>query len=119
MRLSHRLFRVILLVSVLLNLGDAPYLDEILDAESQHQHQSTGVSVTGSGTSNSPQAPDPVKHVCSAYELLLHLYGVVHDGLSMSAPIAVSERPPEKFFFPPSALRERIDRPPQHRLPVA
>jgi hypothetical protein len=118
MRLSVRVFRVILLVSVLLNLGDAPYLDEIFDAQSQQQ-QTADASMLAGGTPNSPQAPDPAKHVCSGYELLLHLYGVVHDGMPLPAPIAASERPPQKFSFVAFALRERIDRPPQDSSPVA
>jgi len=113
-----RLFRVVLLLSVLVNLADAPYLDEIFDTESQEQRLADA-STNGPGTSNPSQTPDPVKHPCSGYELLLHLYGVVHDGLTLQITTVASDRPPEKSVFVPFVLRERIDRPPQDRISIA
>jgi hypothetical protein len=114
MRLASRVFRLILLLSVVLNLGDAPYLDEIFDAGSPLQQQTADASIGGSGgASNSPQAPDPTKHACSGYELLLHLYGVVHEVITLATASGTSERPAQEFLFVALVPRERIDRPPE------
>lgn len=116
MRFWSRAFRFVLLVSVLLNLGDAPYLDEIFAEESQHQQQSVQVSINGGGGGggepSSPQAPDPSNYACCGYQLLLHLHAMVAEAVTLPVVNATKDLLPQEFLFVGSAPLDRIDRPP-------
>jgi len=102
---------------VLLNLGDAPYLDEILsDSTQQQEHGGLLADLDDGGTNPSKPADSP-GGACCAYQLLLSLQGVTSNSVPWTSAGATEVFPPEEFLFIVSTLSDRIDRPPR-RLPL-
>jgi hypothetical protein len=112
MRLSARFFRYIVLVSVVLNLGDAPYLDEIFD-DLQQDKQGVSASYSDAADPALPVPQDSSKHTCHGFQrLLLSLQAVVAEAPSLPILTIASEVARQEVLFPDSVSLDRIDRPP-------
>jgi hypothetical protein len=107
-----RAFRYILLVSVLLNLGDAPYLDEIFSESTQQQEHSALLADLDDGGADSSKPADKPYGACCG-QLLLSLQSVITNSVVWSTASATQVFPPEAFFFIVPTLSDRIDRPPR------
>lgn len=111
MRLSARFFRYVVLVSVVLNLGDAPYLDEIFD-DLEQDSQTLSVSYSNDLDPVSPELQDSSKHTGRAFQqLLLSLQALVAEPLLLPV-LTASDVARQEMLFPDSASLDRIDRPP-------
>jgi hypothetical protein len=110
--LMRSAFRCLLLLAVLLNLGDAPYLDEIFAELAPMQ---TGLSAASAG--------DCAKHVLggrhahkvrhSGYESLLANVPLIGADLTLAVIESADEVPVSAGFFVSSPPHDAIDRPPR------
>jgi hypothetical protein len=108
---SGRLFHYILLASVLFNLGDAPYLDEIF-AELEQQRQ-TALATNADETD--PALPKPAgtpKTAGCGYQLLLSMDAISAERMTLPTARTAKVFPQQEFLFLCSVPLDRIDRPP-------
>jgi hypothetical protein len=113
MRLSGRLFRYVLLASVLLNLGDAPYIDEIFD---NFTAQQSGGSLVLTSYDENTQLPSPGKTSSAVFYgyLLVSALTLVASHESAAAVVCPAQTLPPEYLFSFSSLPPgRIDRPPR------
>ena len=103
----------LVLVSVLLNLADWPYVDEIVDGVALAS-QASGHAATVSDHSKQPVGSD--SKVAVGYQLLLQLQAVPLEPLHFTAAPPAKASPVKRSFVlllvPP-----RIDRPPISGIP--
>lgn len=110
----RRLFRYVLLVSVLLNLGDAPYVDEILDHFVPEQNNSDLVLTSSDGNSELPNSGPSRTAVFFGYQLLLSGVALVAaNGRTPSVSRSKQTSAPENRVSFTSLPPGRIDRPPR------
>lgn len=101
-------------MSVVLNLGDAPYLDEIFDGLEQ-DNQSVSFSRSDAEDPALPNSQDPSRHAYRAFQqLLLSLQAMVTEALSLPVSTTASEVAQQEILFPDSVSLDRIDRPPHN-----
>lgn len=106
------LFRYFLLLCVMLNLGDAPYIDEIF-AET---NLPVNVSIADSqqGAQADPQnAEHPVLAQHSVYENLLANVPLPTREINLALQQTSQETPPASAFYLPSPPCSRLERPPR------
>ena len=96
----------------MLNLGDAPYFDEILQDIEHHELQ--GRAVADASDAGSPKSQDKTVRDCSGYQSLLSLQGMTSEPLALRAPSISSDVVLQEFQFPSSVSPDRIDRPPRN-----
>ncbi|MDE2599075.1 MAG: hypothetical protein KGL40_05580 [Rhodocyclaceae bacterium] len=113
MRLRFQtLFRYFLLLCVVLNLGDAPYFDEIMEENSQPIHVSMADS-----PQESKAAPQDIDHPALAhhggYENLLANVPLPTREMSFVLRQTSQEAPQAVAFHLPSPPSNRLERPPR------
>jgi hypothetical protein len=100
-----------LLIVLALNLGDWPYIDEIL-ADVQPSVSTSAVTSTDSGAPASDKSGAPAK-LAVAYQLLLHLGQFALNGASIVIPTATTQSPFDlRSSVYHSVVPDRLDRPP-------
>lgn len=111
---SGRLFPFLLLASVLLNLGDAPYIDEIFDGFVPHHID--GVMVLRSNDADAQSSGSGKTSPAAFYGYQLLVSGLAVVSFRDPKPAVVYFRQtslPEYFFSFSSLPPGRIDRPPR------
>jgi len=96
-----------------LNLGDAPYLDEIFAEESQNKQQAAHEWITGDDDPISLPAPDPAKNTCCGYQSLLHLYAIVPDRVTLPMPSVTENYSSHEFRLVAFVPSDPLEPPPR------
>lgn len=115
---SFGLFRWFLLLCVMLNLGDAPYVDEIF-ANGGGQLSVLTLATAGHADASSVAA-DTGKTKRSPYENLLSNVPLpAEDPPAMIFPILAGDIPTSASFHIPLPHGSRIERPPRTTTPLS
>lgn len=114
------LFRWFLLLCVVLNLGDAPYIDEILaDMDGQQTLVTAAASAAEHADATSPHN-DAGKATRSPYENLLSNVPMPAEDVAPTVFAKPAEAvPPSAAYFVPVPPGSRIERPPRTGLRTA
>lgn len=112
---AGRLFRCLVLASVLLNLGDAPYVDEIFGDLPLAQSHGVSISVAPDEDTQAPDTARASRAISVTYQLLVSCLAVVGScGPVLEVVRLADARPTEDFLAFSSLPPGRIDRPPRY-----
>lgn len=111
MKIVRRILSWALLASVVMALGDAPYVDELFDNLAPHDARMHDDARAAAGIRSPAPATDSSMHALRIYEALATI-------IPSPAEITIAHAAPSRDFFaaayrsPASASLRRIDRPP-------
>lgn len=111
------LFRYFLLLCVVLNLGDAPYIDEIFAETNLPVNASIADSQQGVRT-DSQDVEHPVLAHHSVYENLLANVPLPTREMNLALQQTSQETPSASAFYLPSPPNSRLERPPRQTQTV-
>src|SRR4249919_3845909 len=95
---SSGLFHYILLASVLFNLGDAPYLDEIF-GELEQQRQTALATNADDIDPTLPKPASTPKTASCGYQLLLSLDAISAERMTLPTASTTKVFPQQEFLF--------------------
>lgn len=116
MRRLVRLLAIVLLVTLAVDLGDWPYIDEILSGL-QAQGNATDQPAPGDGQDDSPSRnPGAPAKSAQTYQVLLHMGQLAAaDGFAVAVAPGQAQAPPRlAAAIYDSFVSARLDRPPDH-----
>jgi len=89
----------LVLVTLVINTGDWPYLDEFLEDVAYHQLETKDAAADLAGV-NRPQPAKSMDHCNQACHLLLQMQCIVSASLAIPAAHVRFAAPPMVFFLP-------------------
>jgi hypothetical protein len=105
-----RIITCVLLVSLVLNMGDWPYVDEILSGVATHQSGTAG-DASDNGEPDTSKPATSAQSSLSEYQKLAHMAGI--PGSMLPAHVIMKrDFTAHDAVFPPSLFPDRVDRPP-------
>ena len=110
-KILRRILSWVLLASVVMALGDAPYVDELFDSLAPHDAKAQDDTRASTSVRSPAPAIDPAPHALRIYEALATI-------IQSPADITIANAATSRNFFtaayrsPASTSPRRIDRPP-------